>query len=156
MREIPLTRGLVALVDAGDFDWLNQWKWTPSGAYVIRRAKGEQRPIYMHRVIMAPGEGLVVDHINKNGRDNRRANLRVCTARDNVACSLRKPSATGYRGVYFDGRRTSNPYRVQLTVRGQTINAGVFAKADEAARHYDALARTHNGEFAVLNFPERG
>ena len=88
VRYIPLTRGMHAIVDARNFDWLNQYKWCVQGArygnvhYAVRRADG--RKIFMHREIMQPPPGLFVDHINRNGLDNREANLRNCTRLQNL------------------------------------------------------------------------
>lgn len=78
IRYIPLTRGRHAIVDTEDYEWLSQYKWyatnpTPSGrVYAARGNSGAK--MFMHRFIMQPPEGMVVDHINSNGLDNR-----ICT-----------------------------------------------------------------------------
>lgn len=89
-KAIPLTQGKVALVDDADFDWLNQWKWCAiciRGIYYAVRAatKNEASPpgnVYMHRFIMGAGMGQATHHLNGDGLDNRRDNIRICTAQE--------------------------------------------------------------------------
>lgn len=96
----------------------------------------------------------VVDHINCNGLDNRRANLRVCTVQQNLMnCErVQRKRATPYKGVSLgkDGK-----YYPRLMVKGKMLNMGSFATAEEAARVYDEAALRHCGEFAYLNFPAK-
>lgn len=95
-REIPLTKGMVAIVDDEDFDSLNQFKWYAKNNkaknrptdifYACRRDKkfrGKRKTIYMHRFLMNPPRSRVVDHRNGNPLDNRKENLRVCTRAEN-------------------------------------------------------------------------
>lgn len=97
MREIKLTKGLVALVDDSDFEYLSMWKWCASQEgrngskwYAIRwsttieHGTGKRFKIRMHRVLMCPEIGLVVDHLNSNGLDNRRSNLECVTQAENM------------------------------------------------------------------------
>lgn len=100
-RLIPLTRGLFATVDASDYDWLMQWKWSASrqGRKGTKRPKwravrvvaenGKQRTILMHRQIAGPNENEVVDHDDGNSLNNRRGNLITCTQYRN--CQNRNP-----------------------------------------------------------------
>lgn len=87
MREIPLLPNLTALVDDEDYEWLTQWPWHVGHNYALRgRRNPEPRKPYiisMQRHIMQPPPGYVVDHLNGDSLDNRRANLRVCTQREN-------------------------------------------------------------------------
>jgi hypothetical protein len=71
---IPLTRNLQAIVDAQDYEWLSRYKWHASvsgdgAVYAKRQVRGHD--VFMHRLIMQPPKGMVVDHINGNGLDNR-------------------------------------------------------------------------------------
>lgn len=95
MREIPLTQGKVALIDDEDYEELSQYKWTAhhrakntwyAVRYVGKRVDGKRVGVHiqMHRVITNCPDGLVVDHINHNGLDNRKENLRTVTAAVNA------------------------------------------------------------------------
>ena len=90
-KSIPLTQGKYAIVDADNYEWLMQWKWSYRDGYAKRSvhipmAAGlrKQVPITMHGVILPPCNGLVPDHINGNGLDNRRENLRLATQQQNT------------------------------------------------------------------------
>jgi hypothetical protein len=148
-RTIPLTRGHVAIVDDADFESLSEFRWRSSGRYAVCQ-DGRRRVIHMHRLISQPPEGLCVDHINGNGFDNRRSNLRNCTLAENVRNS-RSTGCTGFKGVVYV--RSTHKYRAYLAMAGRTYNSACFATAIGAALAYDAMARAHHGAFAGLNFP---
>lgn len=157
-REIPLTRGFVAIIDDTDFEWLSQWKWQAKPhrrtAYAVRavRVGGKRIRIFMHREILGCAPGEVTDHKNRDGLDNRRANLRTCTARQNSCNSVPPRKKSPYRGICKLRRR----WRAQIKHSGRQWHLGLFLTPEEAARVYDAAARLHHGEFAVLNFPPEG
>ena len=150
MREIPLTRGLVALVDDEDAEWLGQWKWhagspTDGACYAKRRCPLLKQPIFMHRVIMAPPPGMLIDHIDGDGLNNQRANLRLATSGENARNQRRrKPNVAGYKGVYAHGRG----YRATIRVDGKVHRLGVYISAESAYVAYCAAARRLHGEFA--------
>lgn len=156
---IPLSRGLVAIVDAADVPFLSQWSWYAVPAsdgstfYAARsnnRADGQKRQLRMQNALMQPEAGFVVDHVNRNGLDNRRSNLRIASHRQNMANRRFKVGVSGFRGVHRWGKRWS----ANVSVDGTPTVVGVFDTALEAARAYDAAAKTAYGAFAVLNFPE--
>lgn len=154
---LPLTRGLHAIVDEADFDWLSQWKWCASShrggrSYATRRSRRDALTFYMHREIVVPLAGLVVDHINGNALDNRRSNLRQATFSQNAANTRVVQSATGYRGVIFNRRR--GLFAARCTVDGKRNWLGYFHAAEDAARAYDAFLLKAFGAYASLNFPE--
>lgn len=102
VREIPLSNGGVALVDAEDYEWLSRWKWKRHvGGYACRTGwdKVERKwlCILMHRFIVLPPEDIEVDHKNRNRLDNRRCNLRPATRQMNVDNSERE-----YAQIYPD------------------------------------------------------
>lgn len=148
MREIPLTKARAALVDDGDFEWLNQWRWYVSGGrtpYVTRMV--DRRWIFMHRLITAAPVGLFVDHANRDTFDNQRANLRLCSASQNMA--NRRIWGAGYRGVCQARRR----WKAEIRAGRVRLRLGSFPTPEDAARAYDLAAVRAFGEFAVLNFP---
>lgn len=146
MKEIPLSRGLVAIVDDEDFDWLNQWKWYAGNngkartMYAIRMAavEGKRRKFRMHREIMNPPDGMEVDHINHNGLDNRRSNLRIVTSSQNSR-NTRKPRTgrtSKYKGVTYEKDRVGHVarWRVGIRINGKHKWLGRFRTEVEAAR----------------------
>jgi hypothetical protein len=140
MREIPLTQGLVALVDDEDYERLAQHKWcvlrTGSNVY----AKRTKRALLMHREVMLPPPGMVVDHINHNGLDNRRSNLRICSQAEN-AVHRRVP-----RSVW---QIPNGRWRAVSQWRGVTRHLGYFATQREALAAVEAFRRVNHPGFGV-------
>lgn len=130
---IALTQGRFAIVDAADYDWLIRYKWRADKHYRTWYAmRSEDRTtVSMHRQIMKVPEGLVVDHIDHNGLNNRRSNLRVCTRSQNQCNQRRFGGKSKYKGVTW----------LRHTKKW-------------AAKVYDRKASELHGEFAHLNFPE--
>ena len=151
VKQIPLAHGFYAYVDAADYGWLSQWTWHLCGGYAARHCK--RKVILMHRAIMQPPEGMVVDHQNHNKLDNTRANLRVCTHREN-ACNREKRSGASSRFhgvIYVKDRRK---YRAGVYYEGEHLHCGHFTDEIDAARAHDRKAVEVLGESALLNFPE--
>ena len=153
---IPLTQGKFALVDPEDFEELSKYKWCVSRSkhtsYAVRRGK-DGKSVLMHRVIMKTPEGMVVDHINQNGLDNRKRNMRNCTRAQN-ACNHRPPcGATGFRGVRYDEQ--TGRYSACVQHKGKIVRLGEFDDPVEAALARDRKAYELQGQYAYLNFPDR-
>ena len=160
---IPLSRGFSCVIDAAEFPLVGQLKWyvTFGGGYIpyatrkIRLDNGRRMTTMMHRIIMAAPGNLQVDHINGDSLDNRRANLRLCTASQNQA--NRRPDIDGrsrFKGVRFAGpNEPSRPWRAAIVVHGEEKYLGRFTSEEEAARAYDTAAKQFFGPFARLNFP---
>lgn len=154
-REIPLTKGRVAIVDAADYEWLSQWKWCAQvdekGFAYACRAGPRLTIIRMHRVLAQPAAHQVVDHINRDTLDNRRANLRCCTLAENARNRAgNRGTLSPFKGVLAAGPR----WRARIGDGTRQRHLGCFATQEEAARAYDEAARLLHGEFARLNFPE--
>jgi hypothetical protein len=160
MIEIPLTQGCVALIDECDADKVLQFNWTVSVnkkrqlAYVRRNVtvRGKTRSVFLHRFLLDPPPHLEVDHINGNGLDNRRSNLRLATPAENRRnAKLFANNTTGYKGVrrYSKGR-----WYAEIKAESKPIRLGIFDSKEIAARAYDKAAVEHFGEFARLNFPD--
>jgi hypothetical protein len=146
-------RGMFALVDREDAHLVAGHLWHLSYPYAstsMRRPDGKRGPVAMHRVILDAQPGQYVDHINANGLDNRRSNLRLCTNSQNLA-NARTGGPDYYRGISFYGKKW-----VAKCAHGSRRLVGDAPTAEEAARLYDRFARELHGEFARLNFPEAG
>jgi hypothetical protein len=107
----------------------------------------------MHREIMGTPEGMVCDHVNHNGQDNRQRNLRNCTvAQNNLNRRHYRNSRSRYKGVWWC--KCMQMWGAEIQAGGAAEFLGYFAREIEAARAYDAAARRRHGAFACLNFPE--
>lgn len=107
----------------------------------------------LHREIAGAKRGEIVDHINGNPLDNRKANLRVCTHAQNMQNRARHGNNTsGYKGVYWCSEKSK--FRAALRINGKKVHAGYALTAQEAARMYDAKAREIFGDFARVNATE--
>ena len=160
-RRIPLTQGKYAIVDPEDFERLNKHKWhavKQSNTYYAIRCFGPAKKttyIRMHREVIHPPDHLVVDHINHNGLDNRKANIRPATRSQNNFNRLiikRKGLSSKYKGVAW--KKEKKKWRVQMHFNGKLIFLGYFKDEIQAAKEYDKAAKKYYGEFAFLNFKE--
>lgn len=167
MKKIDVKNGLFALVDDEDYEYLSQFKWKAKRKngektfYVSRyyrvgdRKLGKKKQVLMHREILGLTDPKdFADHINHNGLDNRRINLRKCTiSENNKNTSAKKNGTSKYLGVashlnkYWVVNINHNKVRMK-TFRYPYTNEGEV----EAAKKYDELAKMYHGEFANLNF----
>jgi hypothetical protein len=153
VRHIPVGHGLFAIVDAADYEKLSKYKWYGCKIYgrvYAARHDDKGRIRYMHREVVHAPKGTVVDHIDHNILNNRQCNLRVCTQAQNAANAGPRGAASGYVGVYSNGRK----WRGGITCRGKHYYLGQFDDPIEAARARDRMAYKLHGPFAYLNFPE--
>lgn len=106
--------------------------------------------ILIHRLIMGAKKGEIVDHINGNGLDNRRINLRLCSIKENIRNMHARRGVSQYKGVYWFKR--DGVWVAQITVDYKNIYLGRHNSEKEAAMAYDRAAIAHYKEFANLNF----
>lgn len=155
-KEIALTKGKVAIVDEGDYERLNQHKWHALPAkrafYAVRNVpcKGSKRRysyVYMHKEIVQPPEGMMVDHKDGDGLNNRRENLRLATGAQNSqnrSPYLKKSSK--FKGVTW--KKNIRKWQARITVDGKLMSLGYYNHEETAAIAYNNAANDMFGEFA--------
>lgn len=153
-KYIGLTKGKVAIVDAEDYERINARKWyarTFRNVWYASangpKVKGKRLcTLHMHHFVLAPQEGMVTDHINGNGLDNRRSNLRLVTKFENAwNKKVSSRNKTGLKGISY--RKDRNYWVAKITVNRQTIRLGAFKLAEEAHKAYMEKAKELHGEF---------
>ena len=153
VRHIPLTRGKYAVIDAADYERVAQLTWYASiaGNRVYARSSIDGRSIFLHRFLTNAPKGMVVDHIDHDGLNDRQGNLRICTFQQNLYNSRPYGKTSRFKGVCWDkaGRR----WVVYIRHNGRSRFVGQFTDEVEAARAYDRAAVELFGEYAYLNFP---
>jgi hypothetical protein len=154
-RKIKLPLGQYAIVDADDYEKLAKDDWysmekSCKGKYYAGRIGGG-KIASMHRVIMNAPAGVCVDHIDGNGLNNRKSNLRLASSSQNN-CNRKAFSnrSSKYKGVSRAKGRTK--WRASICYQGLKENLGYFKNEEDAARAYDKAAKECQGEFANLNF----
>lgn len=151
-KEIPLTQGKITIVDAEDYEWLNQWKWYAyrhRNTYYAMRNDCKSKKM-MHREIMKPPEDKEPDHINNNGLDNRRENLRICSRSQNQANRNKQYNNTsGYKGVSW--HKWKRKWQALIGINNKWKHLGYYLTKQQAALAYNNAALEYFGEFARLN-----
>lgn len=155
MGHINLTQGKTTFVDDEDLEILNRHRWCVvrihNNFYAQAHIGGKR--CYMHRLLMGLPDGLEVDHINGDGLDNRRCNLRLATHQQNLANQRTQVrNKAGFRGV-SQNKRSQKPWRARIKCHGKEVHLGHFDSAEDAARAYDRAAIDTFGDFARTNFP---
>ena len=154
MKKIQLPNGLFSLVDDDDYEKLNQYKWRLGRRSVVRHQVKEEykskkrKTILMHRMIMNPEEGYVVDHINHNIFDNRKENLRICTQQQNSFNRKKQKSAfhSKYKGVSF--YKKTKKWMASIKLNNKNIYLGIYDEEENAAKAYKVAAKKYHGEYA--------
>ena len=165
-KQIPLTRNRgfppvqerFAIVDDDVYEWASKYKWrvgkwSGSTYYAIRSFNlGTKRKTgILHREIMNAPDGVHVDHINGNGLDCTRSNMRLCTQAENKRNrKINSNSKSGYKGACWN--KSVGKWQAHIQIDGKKIHLGLHDSAENAARAYDKAAIEYHGEFAKPNF----
>jgi len=136
--------GKTMLIDAEDIHKVEEYDWSLNGGYPCRSG------ILMHRKILLPKEGKVIDHINRDRLDNRKCNLRLCTTGEN-ACNTPgdRNASSKYKGVSLVNYGTT--WQAIIRKEGNVYHLGVFNDQESAAKAYNKAAKELHGEFAYIN-----
>lgn len=146
---VPLTRGYEAVIDAADVPFVDGRNWCAipnrKTVYAVRAEVGRRgRHIHMHRTLLGFPSGFLIDHINGNGLDNRRSNLRLATpAQNQFNRGKTKNNSSGFKGV----SRSGDKWRAQIRVGGRLKHLGIFKTKIEAAAAYERASAQFHGEF---------
>lgn len=145
---------LKILVDDDKLYLLSKYHWyTPktNRNTIYAMAYIDRKIVLLHRLIMGAKPGQIVDHINGNGLDNRRSNLRFASRSQNKAnTSKYKNNTSGYKGVIYDKDR--NCWRAQISINGKCKKLTRHRDIIDAAKAYDDKAKEVFGEYAKTNF----
>jgi hypothetical protein len=162
VKEIPLTQGKVAIVDAKNYEWLSKCKWyaikhrdTFYAATAIR-LNNKHTNISMHRRILGltRGDGGIIDHKDRNGLHNWEDNLRIVGGSLNqYNRKVMVNNKSGYRGVCW--HKHNKKWRASIGINGVVVELGCFPLIASAAIAYDRAAVELYGADAILNFPEK-
>jgi hypothetical protein len=163
MMTVPLrgakAAGRVALVDDADYELVSPYRWwvleerrpgrKPYGPYAATSSGPGGAPVLMHKMLTGWPR---TDHVNHDGLDNQRPNLRPATQGQNMGNARPQAGRTSqYKGVGWNRQCQKWQARIKVNYKGRHL--GLFAAEEDAARAYDAAAVKEFGEFACLNFP---
>ncbi len=158
MMKIPLSKGKFAIVDDVDFELVNRYKWhtkdTKTGKrwYANRSVWGPPRKnILLHRFLLNPKPDEQCDHINGDGLDNRRSNLRIATNSQN---NMNRQKQSGKYSSHFKGvtwHKLGNKWMAQIHFNNKILYLGLFLNEIDAAKAYNLAASKYFGEYANLN-----
>jgi hypothetical protein len=151
-----------AIVNPADYERLKGYEWFLrkgrnsfySLRYIPERKYSKKPLIYMHQEIIQVPKGMVVDHINNNGMDNRVANLRAATRAQNIHNRKKfiMKCASKYKGVSW--HKHHRKWSAGIGFNNKLMHLGYFHDEIDAAKAYDEAAKKYHGEFACLNFPK--
>lgn len=164
MRRVELSSGEFAYCDDQDYELVSAYWWATvrsgQNLYAVHSRKATNTrakvSLMMHRLILGVADRRVrVDHIDGNGLNNCRSNLRICTQRENLGNQRKRGVTSRFKGVCRYPSKTK-PWQVKITVNYRLIHVGNFADEVEAALAYDEAARSVFGQYARVNFPLEG
>jgi len=158
MKEIKLTQGYVTYVDDADYEWLMQYRWCANNCggrlYASRWDGKSKRNVLMHRMILNPASGLLTDHIDGDGLNNQRCNLRAVTVRQN-SHNLNIPVSSRYPGVHWFSGNAVNRWRSSVRIGNKRKHLGCFLTEEEAFEAYQN-ALNEIGETVIARKAKEG
>ena len=140
-----------AMVDDEDYEYLMQWNWQvhiSNRAQYAKRLDGNKVIMMYREILKCNSTTLIVDHINHNGLDNRKENLRTATRSEN-AKNRKGSGKSKYLGVSWHWR--IKRWFAGCHVNKKRIHLGSYKTEEEAALAYNEAAKIYHGEFANLN-----
>jgi len=164
LKKIKLNNGLYATVDVEDYEFLLDFSeivgtpWKVLTSHFSNKAVVTANNNLMHRILIKAKAGTCVTHINGDGLDNRKINLKWSCNRSYSKATqkgIMRNNRSGFRGVSNNGPSYKKKWRAELSYEGVRYRLGYFYKKEEAARAYDAKAYELMGEAAYLNFPHK-
>jgi len=154
---IPLTQGREAIIDDQDYDKVSPFKWHAAmrkGIWYARTYMPGNRKtaIKMHRFILglSSADHIQVDHVDGNGLNNTRANLRIATNSQN---GMNRRKCSGYTSIYkgVSWLKIKRRWLAQIMLNKKNIRLGSFIDEKDAARAYNEAALKFFGQYARLN-----
>jgi hypothetical protein len=148
MKKIPLNKGMFAIVDAEDFDFISSYNWSYINGYAVSNIG--YKTSYMHRILNKTPDCFQTDHINGNKLDNRKSNLRQANfSQNNCNKSKTSNNSSGYKGVSW--HKKSEKWRADIKINKKQTSLGLFNCKETAAVAYNKKALELHGSFARLN-----
>ena len=151
---VPLTKGLVAVVDIDDLSVVEGYNWFSKidkrCAYAMRKSvglDGKRKTLLMHREIAYAPDSMEVDHIDSDGLNNRRINLRVATHEENTRnARVRLDNKSGVKGVHWSSR--AQRWMASVRIDGRQVHIGTFRDLDAAVTARKSATDKAHGRFA--------
>lgn len=161
MKTIPLIKGKVALVVDDDYPHLSKFRWYSekhgNTFYAVRTTSPDvdmkRHIVRMHREILNFPKGMEIDHINGDGLDNRRVNIRVVSRRVNMQ-NWHPPKTSKFPGIYWN--KKCKKWRAKIELKGKRYDLGLFIREQEAAQAYKNACEWINGDGLIKPGPEQG
>lgn len=147
---IRLACGTFTIIDDIWYDELAGKRWRLDLHGYVSDRHGRK----MHRLVMRAKNNQIVDHINRNKLDNRKANLRFVTTQQNAWNRKQKKSASRFTGVFPSGY-LNRPWYAEIRIDGKQHWLGSYETQEQAAYVYDCVAKAVRGKFAFLNGVEK-
>lgn len=145
VAKVYTSSGKCFLVDIEDIDRIISSSWSiSSSGYVHATIKGKD--VLLHRYLVGAQEGKQVDHISGDKLDNRKSNLRICSAlENNKNTKISKLNTSGIKGVHYD--KHAKKWRAVITCNGKYMHLGLFTSMEDAGKARQKAEKLYFGEY---------